>query len=74
MLRRYLVIIITTITAIGLSLLRAFSLGKQQEQAKQNKAALDASINRQEIEDEINKSDDANIRADLSSWVRKHQE
>lgn len=74
MLKRYLLMILTAIASAGLILLRAINLGKKQEQAKQDKAALDAAIMRQELEDEINKSDDSTIRSTLSGWVRKRKE
>ncbi len=53
-----------------MALVKAFSLGKNVEKQKQTKKALEAATTRFEVENEINKKNDADVRVELSCWVR----
>ncbi|OPB29859.1 hypothetical protein [Bartonella sp. WD12.1] len=68
--KRYLVIIITASIAFFITLAKAFRLGKKVEQHKQTKESLKVATTRLEIENEINKKRDDDVRAALSNWVR----
>ncbi|WP_208541324.1 hypothetical protein [Bartonella capreoli] len=68
--KKYLVIAITTSIAFFIALAKAFRLGKKVEKHKQTEESLKAATTRLEIENEINKKCDDDIRAALSNWVR----
>nr|WP_034990135.1 hypothetical protein [Bartonella chomelii] len=63
-------IAITTSVTFFIALAKAFRLGKKVEQHKQTEESLKAATTRLEIENEINKKHDDDIRAALSNWVR----
>ncbi|AQX17946.1 MULTISPECIES: hypothetical protein [Bartonella] len=54
-----------------IALVRAFRLGKKTEQQKQTETLIKRAITRLEIENEVNKQSDGDVRSDLSQWVRK---
>ncbi|UNE54371.1 hypothetical protein [Bartonella machadoae] len=49
---------------------KAFVLGKKTEQQKQTEKALKTATTRLEVENEINQKSDADVRTDLSHWLR----
>ncbi|WP_183229403.1 hypothetical protein [Bartonella callosciuri] len=53
-----------------MALARAFTLGKKVQQQKQTEKALKTATTRLEVENEINKKSDADVRAALSNWLR----
>ncbi|WP_317992829.1 hypothetical protein [Bartonella gliris] len=68
--KKYLTIIATVLTAFFVALVKAFFLGKKAEQQKQTEKALQTAKTRLEVENEINKKSDANVRTELSDWLR----
>ncbi|EJF89753.1 hypothetical protein [Bartonella melophagi] len=69
--KKYLLIITTAFAAFFITLAQVFRLGKKVEQHKQTEKILKTAKTRLEIEDEINKKHDDDVRAALSNWVRK---
>ncbi|WP_375642483.1 MULTISPECIES: hypothetical protein [unclassified Bartonella] len=68
--KRNLMITGAALAAFFIALARAFTLGKKAEQQKQTEKALKVAITRLEVENEINKKSDADVRAALSDWLR----
>ncbi|MCL6230010.1 hypothetical protein [Bartonella bilalgolemii] len=68
--KRYFVAVIAVLTAFFVALVKAFRLGKKTERQKQTETIVKRAITRLEIENEVNKKSDADVRADLSEWVR----
>ncbi|WP_273759632.1 hypothetical protein [Bartonella sp. ML70XJBT.G] len=56
--------------AFFIALVKAFTLGKKAEVQKQTENSLKAATTRLEVEDEVNKKTDADVRAALSDWLR----
>lgn len=56
--------------AFFIVLARVFTFGKKAEQQKQTENSLKAATARLEVENEINKKSDADVRAALSDWLR----
>ncbi|ATP12411.1 hypothetical protein BHOIPH791_12510 [Bartonella henselae] len=68
--KRNLLLTGAALAAFFIALMRAFHFGKKTEQQKQTKKALKAATTRLEIENEVNKKTDADVRAALSDWLR----
>ncbi|EJF80005.1 Uncharacterised protein [Candidatus Bartonella washoeensis] len=68
--KKNLMMIGMALAAFFMILARAFTLGKKVEQQKQTEKALQSATTRLEVENEINKKSDADVRAELSEWVR----
>ncbi|EJF79428.1 hypothetical protein MCO_00994 [Bartonella sp. DB5-6] len=68
--KRNLMLTGAVLSAFFIALARAFTLGKKVEQQKQTENALKAATARLEVENEINKKSDADVRAALSDWLR----
>ncbi|WP_336288623.1 hypothetical protein [Bartonella sp. CB60] len=68
--KKNLLPLMAAFAAFFMALVKAFSLGKNAEQQKQTKKALEAATTRFEVENEINKKSDADVRVELSRWVR----
>ncbi|WP_208431469.1 hypothetical protein [Bartonella doshiae] len=68
--KRNLMITGAVLAAFFIALARAFTLGKKVEQQKQTENALKAATARLEVENEVNKKSDADVRAALSDWLR----
>ncbi|UTO28198.1 hypothetical protein [Bartonella harrusi] len=58
------------LAAFFMILAKAFVLGKKTEQQKQTEKTLKTATTRLEVENEINQKSDADVRADLSHWLR----
>ncbi|UNE53967.1 hypothetical protein [Bartonella machadoae] len=58
------------LAAFFIALEKAFVLGKKTEQQKQTEKTLKTATTRLEVENEINQKSDADVRADLSHWLR----
>lgn len=58
------------LAALFMALSKAFTLGKKIEQQKQTEKTLKAAKTRLEIENEVNKKSDADVRTELSDWLR----
>ncbi|ATO56910.1 hypothetical protein [Bartonella sp. 1-1C] len=69
--KKYGVVVMAAIAAFFIALVRAFRLGKKTEQQKQTETLVKRAITRLEIENEVNKQSDGDVRSDLSQWVRK---
>ncbi|WP_455475696.1 hypothetical protein [Bartonella sp. B17] len=68
--KKNLLLIMAALAAFFMALAKAFYLGKNAEQQKQIKKALKAATTRLEVENEINKKSDTDVRVELSHWVR----
>ncbi|WP_074380634.1 hypothetical protein [Bartonella doshiae] len=68
--KRNLIVTGAVLAAFFIALARAFTLGKKVEQQKQTENALKAATARLEVENEVNKKSDADVRAALSDWLR----
>ncbi|OLL46993.1 hypothetical protein [Bartonella henselae] len=68
--KRNLIITSAVLAAFFMALAKAFTLGKKIEQQKQTEKTLKSATTRLEIENEVNKKSDADVRAELSSWLR----
>ncbi|WP_407965872.1 hypothetical protein [Bartonella sp. C271] len=68
--KRSFVMVMAVLTAFFVALVKAFRLGKKTERQKQTETIVKRAITRLEIENEVNKKSDADVRADLSEWVR----
>ncbi|WP_317993807.1 hypothetical protein [Bartonella gliris] len=68
--KKNLMMIGMALAAFFIALARAFTLGKKAERQKQTEKALKSATTRLEVENEINKKSDTDVRADLSRWVR----
>ncbi|WP_375650784.1 MULTISPECIES: hypothetical protein [unclassified Bartonella] len=68
--KRNLMITGAALVAFFIALARAFTLGKKAEQQKQTEKALKAAKTRLEVESEVNQKSDADVRSDLSRWLR----
>ncbi|GAA5110511.1 hypothetical protein [Bartonella jaculi] len=69
-LKKNLMMIGTALAAVFMILAKAFTLGKKAERQKQTEKALKSATTRLEVENEINKKSDADVRTELSKWVR----
>ncbi|EJF87315.1 MULTISPECIES: hypothetical protein [Bartonella] len=58
------------LAAFFIVLAKAFTLGKKAEQQKQTENILQTATARLEVENEVNKKSDADVRAALSDWLR----
>ncbi|WP_273760886.1 hypothetical protein [Bartonella sp. ML70XJBT.G] len=58
------------LAAFFMALAKAFTLGKKSEQQKQIEKTLKAATTRLEVENEVNKETDADVRTALSDWLR----
>ncbi|WP_455474748.1 hypothetical protein [Bartonella sp. B30(2025)] len=68
--KKNLILIVAALAAFFMAIAKAFYFGKNSEQQKQTKKALEAATIRLEVENEINKKSDADVRVELSRWVR----
>ncbi|GAA5111826.1 hypothetical protein [Bartonella jaculi] len=68
--KKYLTITAAVLAAFFVALAKAFFLGKRAEQKKQTEKTLKTVTTRLEVENEINKKDDADVRTELSNWMR----
>ncbi|WP_455474982.1 hypothetical protein [Bartonella sp. B30(2025)] len=68
--KKNLILIVAALAAFFMAIAKAFYFGKNSEQQKQTKKALEAATIRLEVENEINKKSDVDVRAELSRWVR----
>ncbi|ATP12891.1 hypothetical protein BHOIPH791_09340 [Bartonella henselae] len=68
--KRNLIVTSAVLAAFFMALAKAFTLGKKIEQQKQTEKTLKSATTRLEIENEVNKKSDADVRAELSSWLR----
>ncbi|OPB31574.1 hypothetical protein [Bartonella sp. AR 15-3] len=68
--KKYFAVMMAVLTAFFIALMRVFRLGKKTERHKQRESIVKRAITRLEIENEVNKKNDADVRADLSEWVR----
>ncbi|WP_142416441.1 hypothetical protein [Bartonella massiliensis] len=53
-----------------MALAKAFHLGKKTEQRKQTENNLKAASTRFEVENEVNRKSDVDVRSELSRWMR----
>ncbi|GAA5105480.1 hypothetical protein [Bartonella jaculi] len=58
------------LAAFFIVLARVFTLGKKAEQQKQTENTLKTAITRFEVENEVNRKSDVDVRSELSRWVR----
>jgi len=56
--------------AIGAALLKAFLAGKASERAKQDRADLEAHVDREKKDDEVAKLGAPDVNSRLDRWVR----
>ncbi|MFT4450627.1 hypothetical protein [Bartonella bacilliformis] len=63
-------ITLASLAAFFMALAKVFDLGKKAEQHQQTERALEMAVRRLEVENEINRKSDADVRSDLSQWVR----
>ncbi|MCZ2203985.1 hypothetical protein [Bartonella sp. A05] len=68
--KQYLIVVFAALAAFFMTLTKIFYLGKKTEQQKQTDNALKAAITRLEVDNDINKKSDADVRTELSSWLR----
>ncbi|AGF76391.1 hypothetical protein [Bartonella vinsonii] len=68
--KKNLMVTSAALAAFFMALARAFTLGKKAEQQKQTEKTLKAATTRLEVENEINKKSDDNVRNALSHWLR----
>ncbi|MBB4076551.1 Flp pilus assembly protein TadB [Bartonella fuyuanensis] len=68
--KKYLTMTMAIIAAFLIALMKAFFLGKRNEKQKQTNEAFKIAATRLEVENEINKKSDADVRTKLSSWLR----
>ncbi|QEE11602.1 hypothetical protein [Bartonella krasnovii] len=68
--KKYLTTTSAIIAAFFIALAKAFFLGKKVEKQKQTKEAFNTAKTRLEVENEINKKSDADVRNKLSNWMR----
>ncbi|WP_455480557.1 hypothetical protein V3564_05380 [Bartonella sp. B12(2025)] len=68
--KKNLTMIGAALAAFFIMLAKVFTLGKKVEQQKQTEKALKLVTTRLEVENEINKKSDADVRADLANWLR----
>ncbi|WP_336294012.1 hypothetical protein [Bartonella sp. CB169] len=68
--KKNLIMMGAALAAFSASSLKAFTLGKKAAQKKQAEKALKLATIRLEVENEINKKSDADVRADLAHWLR----
>ncbi|WP_425351712.1 hypothetical protein [Bartonella bacilliformis] len=69
-LKEYFLITLASLAAFFMALAKVFDLGKKAEQHQQTERALKIAKTRLKVENEINRKSDADVRADLSQWVR----
>lgn len=62
--------IMTALAVFFMSLAKAFHLGRKAEKHKQIDDALKTAATRLEVENEVNRKGDSDVRAELSRWVR----
>ncbi|WP_375607326.1 MULTISPECIES: hypothetical protein [unclassified Bartonella] len=67
--KRNLMVTGAALAAFFIVLAKAFTLGKKAEQQKQTEKTLKAATTRLEVENEINKKSDTDVRAALSRWL-----
>ncbi|ALE03522.1 hypothetical protein [Bartonella ancashensis] len=70
-LKEYFLVILAALAAFFMAFMKAFYTGKETEQHKQTEHALKMAVTRIEVENEINRKSDADVRAELSQWLRK---
>ncbi|WP_144751262.1 MULTISPECIES: hypothetical protein [Bartonella] len=58
------------LAAFFMALAKAFTLGKRSEQQKQTEKTLKAATTRLEVENEVDQKSDADVRSELSRWLR----
>ncbi|EJF85539.1 hypothetical protein [Bartonella rattimassiliensis] len=68
--KRNLLLIGAALAAFFMALAKAFTLGKKAERQKQTEKNLKAATTRLEMENEVNKKSDTDVRAALSRWLR----
>ncbi|WP_019223005.1 hypothetical protein [Bartonella rattaustraliani] len=68
--KKYLTMTSAIIAVFFIALVKAFFLGKRAEKQKQTKEAFNIAKTRLEVENEINKKSDADVRNKLSNWLR----
>ncbi|WP_019218669.1 hypothetical protein [Bartonella florencae] len=68
--KKNLMLIGAVLAAFFIVLAKAFTLGKKAERQKQTENILKAATVRFEVENEVNKKSDADVRAALSDWLR----
>ncbi|WP_455478942.1 hypothetical protein V4B17_03845 [Bartonella sp. B23] len=68
--KKNLTLMMAAFAAFSMAIVKAFYLGKKFGQQKQTKKALESAATRFKVENEINKKSDADVRADLSDWLR----
>ncbi|PIT68756.1 hypothetical protein [Bartonella tribocorum] len=68
--KKYLTMTSAIIVAFFVALMKAFFLGKKVEKQKQMREDFKVAETRLEVENEINKKSDADVRNKLSNWLR----
>ncbi|OLL52471.1 hypothetical protein AT238_01075 [Bartonella henselae] len=68
--KRNLLLTGAALAAFFMALAKAFTLGKKAEQQKQKENILKAATTRLEVENEVNKKTDVDVRVALSNWLR----
>ncbi|EJF76589.1 hypothetical protein [Bartonella birtlesii] len=68
--KRNLMLTGAALAAFFMALAKAFILGKKSEQQKQTERTLKAATTRLEVENEVNQKSDADVRSELSDWLR----
>ncbi|WP_375616888.1 MULTISPECIES: hypothetical protein [unclassified Bartonella] len=68
--KKYLTMTSAIIAAFLIALVKAFFLGKKVEKQKQTNETFKIAKTRLEVENEINKKSDADVRTKLSNWLR----
>ncbi|WP_254472887.1 hypothetical protein [Bartonella sp. B1098] len=69
-LKKNLMVTGAALAAFFIVLVRVFTLGKKAEQQKQTENTLKTAITRFEVENEVNRKSDVDVRSELSRWVR----
>ncbi|MET3560720.1 hypothetical protein ABID39_001429 [Bartonella japonica] len=69
-LKKYQLMIMTALAVFFMALAKAFHLGRKAEKHKQIDHALKTAETRLEVENEVNRKGNSDVRAELSRWVR----
>ncbi|EJF77809.1 Uncharacterised protein [Candidatus Bartonella washoeensis] len=69
-LKKYQMMLTAALAVFFIALVKAFHLGKKSEQHKQTENALKITTTRLEVENEVNRKSDGDVRSALSRWVR----
>ncbi|MFT4343106.1 hypothetical protein [Bartonella bacilliformis] len=69
-LKEYFLITLASLAAFFMALAKVFDLGKKAEQHQQTERALEMAVRRLEVENEINRKSNADVRSALFQWVR----